>query len=52
VPVLGLTGYVGADEVQRCREAGMQDALSKPIAREILAQAVTAWARAPREAAA
>ena len=40
VPILALTANIAPDEQQRCREAGMDDALPKPAERAALAEAV------------
>ncbi|TPG60573.1 response regulator [Roseomonas nepalensis] len=38
--IVGLTAAVGAEFEQQCREAGMDDYLSKPVQREQLGQAI------------
>ncbi len=45
VPIIALTANAMADEIRRCREAGMNDHLSKPVARDQLLRAIAIWAR-------
>jgi CheY-like chemotaxis protein len=47
VPVLALTANVMASERQRYLEAGMNDALTKPVDWPQLLAAITRWARRP-----
>ena len=48
VPIVGLTAHVLAAEIQRCREAGMNDHLAKPIDRAALAAVLAGVASRPR----
>jgi CheY-like chemotaxis protein/HPt (histidine-containing phosphotransfer) domain-containing protein len=43
IPIIALTANSMPADVQRCRAAGMNDHLSKPINRELLRVAVEAW---------
>jgi len=43
MPVLALTASALAEDVQRCREAGMDDLLAKPVALATLRQALRRW---------
>ncbi len=43
VPIVCLTAHVMAADVERSREAGMDDYLSKPISKEKLDQAIEHW---------
>jgi two-component system sensor histidine kinase EvgS len=40
VPVVAVTAHAGVDDEQRCREAGMDGFLRKPVRPEILAEAL------------
>ncbi|MCX7674038.1 MAG: ATP-binding protein [Thiobacillaceae bacterium] len=42
-PILALTANVLEDERERCRDAGMDDHLAKPITRAALEQALARW---------
>jgi PAS domain S-box-containing protein len=44
VPIVALTASAMADQVAMCREAGMNDYLSKPIDRSLLRKAIATWA--------
>jgi CheY-like chemotaxis protein len=44
IPIVALTANAMAEDIQRCREAGMNDHLAKPIDRELLRRALTVWA--------
>ena len=48
-PILALTANVQTDQVERCREAGMDDHLAKPIQIPALVAALSLWL-APDEA--
>jgi PAS domain S-box-containing protein len=52
-PIIAITAAAGKAELQRCREAGMDDALTKPIAIEDLRAVLARWvgARPATEAA-
>lgn len=43
MPVLALTASALAEDVQRCREAGMDDLLAKPVALATLRHALRRW---------
>jgi CheY-like chemotaxis protein len=43
IPIVALTANAMADEIGRCRAAGMNDHLAKPIDREILLAVVARW---------
>ncbi|WP_367344758.1 transporter substrate-binding domain-containing protein [Stenotrophomonas bentonitica] len=43
MPVLALTASALVEDVQRCREAGMDDLLAKPVALATLRQALRRW---------
>jgi len=43
IPIVALTANAMAAEITRCREAGMNDHLAKPIDRELLRQSIAAW---------
>jgi CheY-like chemotaxis protein len=45
IPIIALSANVMAEQVARCREAGMNDHLAKPIDREALRAAIATWAR-------
>ncbi len=47
-PVIALTANVTADDEQRCRDAGMDDFLAKPVRREYLAAALARLVAQPR----
>ncbi len=40
VPIIGLSGRVGSDDRERCRAAGMDSHLAKPVRREALIEMV------------
>ena len=40
IPIIALTGHSGEEELQKCRSAGMDDVLQKPIDRRRLAEAL------------
>jgi signal transduction histidine kinase/ligand-binding sensor domain-containing protein/DNA-binding response OmpR family regulator len=50
-PIVALTASVLEDDVRRCREAGMEEVLAKPIVMEDLALALQRVARRPRSGA-
>jgi CheY-like chemotaxis protein len=43
VPIVALTANAMADEIDRCREAGMNGHLAKPIDRNLLRKAISIW---------
>ncbi|MEN5392951.1 transporter substrate-binding domain-containing protein [Stenotrophomonas sp. TWI377] len=43
LPVIALTASAMEDDLQRCREAGMDDLLAKPVALGALRQALVQW---------
>lgn len=43
IPILGLTANATPADAALCREAGMNDHMTKPIDRAGLAQAVAKW---------
>jgi len=43
MPVIALTASAMEDDLQRCREAGMDDLLAKPVALEALRQTLLRW---------
>ncbi|HEY8026013.1 MAG TPA: PAS domain S-box protein [Burkholderiaceae bacterium] len=45
IPIVALTAAVLAEEVERCREAGMSGFLPKPVVMETLLSTVGKWAR-------
>jgi CheY-like chemotaxis protein len=49
LPVLALTAAAFPEDLSRCREAGMDDHLSKPVTLESLAGALRKWVRTLRE---
>ena len=48
IPVLALTGHVRPADLERCREAGMDDCLTKPLRPEELSAAIIKWCGQPR----
>ncbi len=45
IPIIGLTANATPEDAARCRAAGMNDHLIKPVDRTTLLRAVTAWGR-------
>ncbi|MBU0481420.1 MAG: response regulator [Proteobacteria bacterium] len=45
VPIVGLTAHARAEDRQKCLDAGMNDVLTKPIIRDILAKVVEKYAK-------
>ena len=43
VPVVAMTGYVGADDVSRCIQAGFDDCLIKPFSSREFRSMVDKW---------
>lgn len=43
LPILALTASVVSDDARRCREAGMDDVLAKPLSLATLRQALLRW---------
>ena len=50
VPIVALTANVYPEQLARCREAGMDDHLTKPFAADDLAAKALRWARPPAAA--
>jgi CheY-like chemotaxis protein/HPt (histidine-containing phosphotransfer) domain-containing protein len=48
-PIIALTGRVRDEERERCREAGMDDFLPKPIDLELMCATVEKWVKSPTE---
>lgn len=49
LPVIALTAAAFPEDLSRCREAGMDDHLSKPVTLESLAGALRKWVQTLRE---
>jgi PAS domain S-box-containing protein len=47
IPIVALTANAMPEEIARCRAAGMNDHLSKPIDRRAMLAAVARWSRQP-----
>jgi HPt (histidine-containing phosphotransfer) domain-containing protein len=47
VPIIALTASALASDEERCRDAGMDDFLSKPVRRDALAATLQRWASGP-----
>ena len=47
IPIIGLTANATPEDAARCRAAGMNDHMIKPVDRATLLRAVVAWGRAP-----
>ncbi len=45
IPIIGLTANATPEDAARCREAGMNDHMIKPVDRQSLLRAVAAWGR-------
>lgn len=45
VPIVAISGDIGDDVAERCRAAGMNDHLGKPVNPETLQRVVAQWAR-------
>jgi PAS domain S-box-containing protein len=43
IPIIALTANAMSEDVHRCRDAGMNDHLAKPIDRELLRHAIEIW---------
>jgi len=43
LPIIMLTAHLGADEMQRCRDADIDDHLIKPVTAETLRQCIEKW---------
>jgi CheY-like chemotaxis protein/HPt (histidine-containing phosphotransfer) domain-containing protein len=48
VPIVALSANVMAEQITRCREAGMNDHLAKPVDRDSLRRMVAAWTSAAK----
>ncbi len=51
LPILALTASALDDDLQRCREAGMDDLLGKPVPLALLRQALLRWLPSPDQRA-
>lgn len=51
-PVVALSAGNAPDDIERCREAGMDDHLAKPVDRRALAALLQTWMRKPPNGAA
>jgi len=49
IPIVAMTANVMSGDVQRCREAGMDDYLAKPIRLAALSVALQRWLGTPRD---
>ena len=47
IPIIGLTANATPEDAARCRAAGMNDHMIKPIDRTTLLRAVASWSRVP-----
>ncbi len=52
IPIIALTANAMREEIDRCRAAGMNDCLTKPIERRTLLDTVARWSQQSRSAAA
>lgn len=50
-PVVALSAGCDPDDIERCREAGMDDHLAKPVDRRALAALLQTWMRKPHRSA-
>jgi PAS domain S-box-containing protein len=50
IPIVALTANAMPEQIARCRAAGMNDHLSKPINRDAMLAAVAKWSRQPTAA--
>jgi signal transduction histidine kinase len=49
LPIIAVTAHTDASHLSQCMDSGMNDAIQKPINKELLDRAVTKWVlRAPR----
>lgn len=49
VPIIAMTAHTIENEQERCREAGMNDCLTKPINDEVLFESIKKWVNKPIE---
>ncbi len=49
-PIISMTANVMRESVEACREAGMDDSLSKPFQREQIVEVLARWLKSPPEA--
>ena len=47
IPIIGLTANATPEDAARCRAAGMNDHMIKPVDRATLLRAVASWSRVP-----
>lgn len=47
LPIIALTAHALKSDVERCREAGMNDFITKPVVPEILAKTLVRWLSSP-----
>ena len=45
IPIIALTAAAFPEDLERCRDAGMDDHLSKPVSKESLHRAIVRWSR-------
>ena len=47
IPIVALTAHTYAEDIERCREAGMDDFVSKPIKERELRSTISKWTQHP-----
>jgi CheY-like chemotaxis protein len=50
VPIVGVTAHALKGDSDRCKEAGMDDYLPKPISPKALMEKISLWMGEPRQA--